>query len=341
MKKTKLIVVITLIALPFMFINCSKVDDPDTNAVSMSANVDGTDWSGKANQAVAIDGILNISGITESGSVISITIRSLDPGTYILNNTSIHVAVYTEDMVGSVAFTTNGNAESGGEVIISDISISDSTISGTFSFKVYRPIDQQMISITNGKFTNIKFNPPVGDQICIGNGENTYLPIADGNMWHYYTTNNMGNTKTNYIGIETVESKQYYKIKKIWNPGNFIYHDYYRFASNKDLYIWRSDINDNRLEFEELYVPANPTLGQSWVSLNNSQVRYEVNSLDASYTTNECSYTGLLEINKYFEEELQHQYYFKKGIGLVNEFTPGLVGHDNYLSSVVLNDKNL
>lgn len=59
---------------------------------------------------------------------IIITIQSLDPGTYILNNTSLHVAAYIEDMVGSVAFTTNGNAESGGEVIISDISISDSII---------------------------------------------------------------------------------------------------------------------------------------------------------------------------------------------------------------------
>jgi hypothetical protein len=86
-------------------------------------------------------------------------------------------------------------------------------------------------------------------------------------------------------------------------------------------------------EDEVLFLPNNPAVGYEWFD-NEALFSWKVTATDATYETSDCSYTGLLEIEEYFSGELQDKYYYKKGLGLVNQLHLGSIPYDTYLTEV-------
>lgn len=158
MNKTKLSLLALLFVLPFIFNSCKKDDNSGEETAIITASIDGVVWKGITTQASnSTMNILNISGVSESGAKISITIiNGFDEGTYLLNNTSFSVATYT-DGTSSEGYTTNGSGDVGGEVIISEVNYTDSTIYGTFSFDVYGLTTHETLLITGGIIDKVTF----------------------------------------------------------------------------------------------------------------------------------------------------------------------------------------
>ncbi|MFK5854479.1 MAG: DUF6252 family protein [Bacteroidota bacterium] len=156
MKRIKLSLITLLLVIPIIFSSCKKDDDPIAENAKVTASIDGVEWNGITTQASnSTMNVLNISGVSESGAAISITIvNGLEEGTYILNKTSFSVGTYTE---GSEGYTTNGSSDVGGEVIITEVNYTDKTISGTFSFDVYGLSTHNIKSITNGVINKVTF----------------------------------------------------------------------------------------------------------------------------------------------------------------------------------------
>lgn len=164
--------------------------------------------------------------------------------------------------------------------------------------------------------------------LCDGNGENTFLPLKIGNYWKYKSE--LFSTTVNYncIQMDTIDDVAYFTIEGSdsfgWDDKN-----YYRKAANGDIYVLR-DLNDQ----EVLFIPNNPVVGFGWDDTNSTDFSWKVVALDATYETTDCNYTGLLEIEEYFSGTLADVYYYKKGLGLVNQLHVGTISYDTYLTDV-------
>jgi hypothetical protein len=129
----------------------------------MVATINGVSWAAadSTQSAVVSQGLVTISGISTDGQEISITLNDTVLGLYVLNQTSASLAVYANlDSVGSYAYSTNqgsDTAQAGGTVNVTGINTAARTISGIFSFKVYRNSDGSQKDITAGVFYNIPY----------------------------------------------------------------------------------------------------------------------------------------------------------------------------------------
>jgi hypothetical protein len=129
----------------------------------MLATINGTFWEAadSTQTAVVSTGGITISGISTDGQEVSITLNDTIVGLYVLNQTSACLAVYANlDSVGSYAYSTNqgsDTAQAGGTVNVTSINTAGRTISGIFSFKVYRNSDGSQKNITGGVFYNIPY----------------------------------------------------------------------------------------------------------------------------------------------------------------------------------------
>jgi hypothetical protein len=129
----------------------------------MVATIDSVSWAAADSTQAAIvsQGAVTISGISSGGQEISITLDDTVIGLYLLNQTSASLAVYANlDSVGSYAYSTNqgsDTAQAGGTVNVTAINRVNKTISGIFSFKVYRNSDGSQKDITAGVFYNIPY----------------------------------------------------------------------------------------------------------------------------------------------------------------------------------------
>ena len=163
--------------------------------------------------------------------------------------------------------------------------------------------------------------------LCDGNGENTFLPLKVGNYWKYKSELFSTSVIYNCIDIDTIEGVAYFTIEGSdsfgWDDKN-----YYRKATNGDIYVMRELYDD-----EVLFLPNNPAVGYEWFD-NEALYSWKVTAIDATYETSDCDYTGLLEIEEYFSGELQDKYYYKKGLGLVNQLHVGTISYDTYLTEV-------
>ena len=96
---------------------------------------------------------------------------------------SFSLATYADiDSSDLYAFTTNqgsDTAQAGGLVTVTDIDHVNKTISGTFSFKVYRDIDKQQKVITQGVFYKL----PYSSSLPASNSTDTVTAQIDGVSW--------------------------------------------------------------------------------------------------------------------------------------------------------------
>ena len=175
---------LSLALIAFVMIGCSKDDDgnnDDNNnnppASGLTAKIDGTAWTSSMNIVTIKDGMTSIVGSSAKSTTLTINIVSESTGTYQLDDSSVHSAMLVDD---SGTYTSGGDSLAGGEVIISDINTTDSTITGTYHFDLYALFSGGKKSVTEGTFTNLKFS---GDNGGGNNGDGTMQMDVDGTTW--------------------------------------------------------------------------------------------------------------------------------------------------------------
>lgn len=183
-KKTIFYTVLFLIGLA----SCRKetsVEHANTLSGNFTAKIDGVQWSasGTKEGASILGGIINITGISVDNKEISIMIAGSVAGPYALNQSTRSLAAYADiDSSDVYAFATNqgrDTTQAGGMVTITEIDPVGKTISGTFSFKVYRDIDHRQKTITAGVFTKI----PYVTSLPPSSSGDTLTASIDGKAW--------------------------------------------------------------------------------------------------------------------------------------------------------------
>ena len=156
--------------------------------------------------------------------------------------------------------------------------------------------------------------------LCDGNGKNTYYPLAINNNWKYIIQGASFDYSLIVKGTKMFNSLTYFELEgKDISSSSYL--SYLRIAANGDIYNY----NPSGSVAEELEVPANPTVNQTWPYYVGSGIgTRKVISINATLTTAACSYTGCLQIKTYFPDgTLATTYYYKKGIGMVSKFEFG------------------
>lgn len=159
---------------------------------------------------------------------------------------------------------------------------------------------------------------PAANVLCNGNGSSSYFPLALNDSWIYvyYIAGISQSVSPDLVvtGTATYNSINYFQIT---DQTSAMYSGVIEFredAATHNIYYYSSNS-------EFLYVPATPTLNQSWAYAYGDTRK--VTNVSASVTTNSCSYTGLLEISEFNSSSvLQKIEYFKKGIGMVYRKDP-------------------
>lgn len=158
-------------ALALGMVACKK-DNDDSNGL-MKAKIDGASWEADKVGAVVLAGLINITGQTNDGETITITIQSGQAGDYFLDENQDHAAVY-QPSSGALGFVSNA-PEGLGYVRVTEIDLENSTISGTFEFNGVNPANGSKKEIREGEFTGIKF-----EQEVVTTGPNTLSCKIDG-----------------------------------------------------------------------------------------------------------------------------------------------------------------
>jgi hypothetical protein len=132
-------------------------------AADFVAQIDGVGWaaSDSTESASILQGMINLTGISTDDQQLSITLGDTLIGVHILDKNSASVAVYA-DLASSApyAYSTNqgtDTSQAGGTVTVTSIDRVNKTISGIFSFKVYRDIDQRQKTLTAGVFYQLPY----------------------------------------------------------------------------------------------------------------------------------------------------------------------------------------
>ncbi|MFZ4057714.1 MAG: DUF6252 family protein [Ferruginibacter sp.] len=151
------------------------------------AKFDGTQWvANRLTGASRMGGLINITGLSTNGQVLTITLTDSGVHQYYLYDTTMNAAALVDSTLPNRnAFGTNQGttAQSGGVVNITAIDAVNKRISGTFSFKVYRAMDSLQRTITDGVFTNTSYSttmPPSSatDTMYVDIDGSTYRPVS-------------------------------------------------------------------------------------------------------------------------------------------------------------------
>jgi hypothetical protein len=164
--------------------------NPANGAGSMKAKINSTQWSSdKFAAAYRLVGLISITGVDNNKRYISFTLVDSGVHKYVLSDETINYAVLLDSSESNKnAYSTNqGNypSESGGEVNVTSIDENKKTISGTFSFKVFREEDGAQKTITEGSFTNLTYATSMPQASVT----DTFRVKIDGSSWapHFIT----------------------------------------------------------------------------------------------------------------------------------------------------------
>lgn len=159
--------------------------------------------------------------------------------------------------------------------------------------------------------------PATSTATCSGHPTNNNLrPLINGTVWKYKQQ------QENYIetvnGTETIGGQSYIKVDWSAFNGQSTGKKHFRIDTNGDI-LNRDGAN------EFLYLPANPTLGQTWTRSSGGLTSdWEVTSLNANASGETCSYTGCIEITSSGGFFVIKEYY-KSGIGMIKSDDYSLV----------------
>jgi hypothetical protein len=162
----KFISVFSFITVICCFIACQKEITGDltttTPTGNLRAKIDGTVWiADKVASASIFGGQIAITGLSNDKKTLAIVLTDSGLHHYTLDDNSINAAAYIDSNLATVAaFTTNQGTtagQAGGQVTVTKIDTTHKTISGTFSFKVFRQLDGQQRDFSEGSFTDIPY----------------------------------------------------------------------------------------------------------------------------------------------------------------------------------------
>jgi hypothetical protein len=159
--------------------------NPGTAAGSFTAQIDGVTWTAadSAKGASILGGQIILIGISSDNQQMSITLSDTVPGVYTLNQTSASLAAYGSNDSSSqylfASYKGSDTSQAGGTVTVTEIDKTNQTISGTFSFKLYRDIDGHQKTVKNGVFNKL---PYISSLPPAGNGD-TLTANIDGVNW--------------------------------------------------------------------------------------------------------------------------------------------------------------
>ncbi len=170
------------------------------------------------------------------------------------------------------------------------------------------------VCITDTALTNPGF-------ICNGTGGSSYFPLSLNSYWIYSMPGNQ------WFQLEIIEEttlnngNDYFHMVTTGAFGTI--HDYYR-EEGGQVYQWNSN-----LSAEEVYIPSNPTIGQSWTTSNSDSI--VIDDIAATLSSqNGCTYDDLLQVTSYSNGTGSTNYY-KQGLGMIE-----LVSAQAYLDSAVV-----
>jgi hypothetical protein len=156
-------------AVLLLCVACQKEISTDSteNPVSrldgtLQMKINGENWTAdKAVGAFLMNGVLNITGIGEDKKYFHITLTSVVPGTYELNQNAWHVSSLVDsNATNKYPFTTNASEDenlASGTVVITSVDKQKKTVSGTFHLKMFRPMDLAQLAITDGVFEDVAY----------------------------------------------------------------------------------------------------------------------------------------------------------------------------------------
>lgn len=156
-----------LIFTSFMvFTSCGKDSTSENVEGTITFELDGKQWKSANDKTGATinnpTDQISITAISDDGSQFAITLKGTTAKTYALTQTSQSVAAFNETST-SLVISSNQGLDANAKVIISEINLKDSLISGTFNLTGFRVIDGKKINITNGKINNVKISKPVSN----------------------------------------------------------------------------------------------------------------------------------------------------------------------------------
>jgi hypothetical protein len=137
------------------------------NKVALSgdfrAQINGVQWvaADATKGASMLAGLINITGISSDNKKVSITLTDTVQGVYTLDQTSSSYGAYSGDDSSDIyAFSTNqgmDTTQAGGQVVITEIDHVNKTLTGTFSFKVFRDVDGRQKVLSSGVFYRLPY----------------------------------------------------------------------------------------------------------------------------------------------------------------------------------------
>lgn len=167
MKKKRAAIWIFVVAFGALGLFSCRKETSVENAVTLSgdfrAQINGVQWiaASTTKGATLLAGLINITGISSDNKQLSITLTDTVVGVYTLNQTSSSYAAYADNDSSDIyAFSSNQGSDTtqaGGQVIITEIDRVNKTLTGTFSFKVFRDIDGHQKTISNGIFYKLPY----------------------------------------------------------------------------------------------------------------------------------------------------------------------------------------
>lgn len=149
----------------------------------LRAKIDGVQWVADASaSATILAGEIAIDGISVDNKELYIQLGGDSVSTYNLDQQSQGFAIWGDSTSASDPWSTDQGqsaADAGGSVIVTSIDTVNKTISGTFTFKVYRDSDSTHFDVTEGVFDQIPYTatlPPAS-------GGDTLSAKIDGTFW--------------------------------------------------------------------------------------------------------------------------------------------------------------
>ena len=164
-------------------------------------------------------------------------------------------------------------------------------------------------------FNNIQYHLPAG---LLPFGTTFKAAYANGQSGAINSANAAGSTTDKYG-----DTAEQYQITLAPIDGLKVGADYYR-ESGGDILRW-----NNSLSIDEVYIPANPTVGQQWSTSSTDSIIVQAVAATLN-SQNGCSYDGLLQLTSYSNGTGSTSYY-KQGLGLIQ-----LSSVSAYLDSAVV-----
>lgn len=147
---------------------------------------------------------------------------------------------------------------------------------------------------------------PPTSVLCDGKGSLSFMPLALDNKW---ILSALGNSLTlTVIDTLTTGTVKYFNVSSSLG-GAQTYSQY----PNGDVKVYEFSSGD-----DVMYVPVNPTVGQTWPYLVDNCTSRKVISINASVVTAACTYTGCVMLQQFNGTTLKRTEYFKRGVGLVS-----------------------